>query len=341
MTAPLVIPYFIPHQGCPHQCVFCNQSIITSKSGNEAVGDLDRVIQKYLAFKGDRSRVELAFFGGNFLGLPVQKIKALLRGVSPYLEKGLIHGIRCSTRPDTITEERLNLVAPYGLGLVELGVQSMDNTVLGLAGRGHTREDTISAVKQLQDAGVQVGVQVMAGLPGDTLSTALETIRLLAAFKPDLARIYPVLVLAGSRLARWYEAGRYAPLTLGQAVGQVKEMVKIFNTAGVPVVRMGLQASEMMDDASQVLAGPWHPAFGHLVFSELMFEKACEQIDRFFEKETADKVVLTVHPRSISRLQGDKKLNLEKFGRRYPGRTFSIQTCDSIKPDQVTATTLP
>ncbi len=348
MTAPLVIPYFIPHQGCPHQCIFCNQSIITAQN-NKSVYDLDRVIQKYLAFKGNRSRVELAFFGGNFLGLPVQDIKTLLDRVRPYLEKGLIHGLRCSTRPDTITEERLNLVTPYGLGLVELGVQSMDNKVLGQAGRGHTREDTLRAVKQLQEASIQVGVQVMAGLPGDTRSAALETVQVLAALKPDLARIYPVLVLAGSRLARWYETGRYAPLTLDRAVDQVKDMAKVFNAAGVPVVRMGLQASEMMDDASQVLAGPWHPAFGHLVFAALMFERACEQIDslvdplvdRVLEKESAVKIALTVHPRSISRLQGNKKNNLEKLSRRYPGRSFSIQTCDKTGPDQVVATSLP
>ncbi len=338
MTAPLVIPYFIPHRGCPHQCVFCNQSIITAKPLVVHYDDLDPVIEKYLAFKGDRPRVELAFFGGNFLGLPVRNNKSLLCSVAPYLGTGLLHGIRRSTRPDTVTREHLDLVRPYGLGLVELGVQSMDDKVLELAGRGHTRKDTIHAVKLLQDAGVEVGVQVMAGLPGDSASTALESVRALAALKPDLARIYPVLVLAGSRLAHWYETGHYVPLTMDQAVDQVRDMAKVFNTAGVPVVRMGLQASEMMDDDSQVLAGPWHPAFGHLVFSALMFEKVCEQIDRL---EAPGKVALTVHPRSISRLQGDRKMNLAKIGCRYPERTFFIQTSDSLSPDQVTATILP
>ena len=281
--------------------------------------------------------MELAFFGGNFLGLPVHEIKHLLGRVAPYIEKGVIHGIRCSTRPDTVTEESLALAAPFGLGLVELGVQSMDDKVLELAGRGHTREDTLLAVKRLKDVGMQVGIQVMAGLPGDSAESALGSARELAALKPDLVRIYPVLVLAGSRLAHWYEAGQYAPLTLDQAVDQVRDMAKVFGSAGVPVIRMGLQASEMMEDESRVLAGPWHPAFGHLVFSALMFEQACGQIDCL---ETG-RVLLTVNPKSISRLQGDKKTNLEKFRRRYPGKTFSIKTCSDLPPGQVRATALP
>lgn len=333
MSAPLVIPYFIPHQGCPHRCVFCNQSLITSKhsrnGGLPDLRELDRVIQEYLAFKGDRPRVELAFFGGNFLGLPAPDIKHLLERVSVYLERGEVDSIRCSTRPDTITEERLELVRAYRLDLVELGVQSMDDKVLGRAGRGHTREDTVRAVQKLKEAGIRVGVQVMAGLPGDSHQGALDTAGTLADLSPDLARIYPVLVLAGSTLARWYETGRYTPLGLEEAVAQVKGMAGIFDRQGIPVVRMGLQASEMMDDPSQVLAGPWHPAFGHLVFSALMFETACEEIDRYFDrvgKRGVEQVALIVHPRSLSRLQGNKKENLEKLAGRYPGLTFSIVT---------------
>ena len=312
MPAPLVIPYFIPHRGCPHQCIFCNQHLITSVSCDacQAV-DLEETIASYLKYKGTRSRVEVAFFGGNFLGLPHAEILGFLRRIQPYVDAGHIHGVRCSTRPDTVTRESLDLVKPLGMTLVELGVQSMDDAVLRAAGRGHTRADTEAAVELLREEGVGVGVQVMAGLPGDTRSTALDSCRALASMHPDLARIYPVLVLAGSRLAHHYKEGRYEPLTLNRAVSLVAEMWQIFSGAGVTVARMGLQASEMMDDASQVLAGPWHPAFGHLVYSELMYEKACDALAILLtsEKDTSGRVILRVHPRSLSRLQGDRKRN--------------------------------
>ncbi|HCY87692.1 MAG TPA: histone acetyltransferase [Desulfobacteraceae bacterium] len=338
MPAPLIIPYFIPHRGCPHQCIFCNQHLITSVSSESCqMPDLEATIEAYLGYKGARSRVELAFFGGNFLGLPQSDILGLLRRVHPYMERGQIHGVRCSTRPDTVTRKHLELVAPLGMTLVELGVQSMDDKVLKRAGRGHTRADTVAAVDLLREKGIDVGVQVMAGLPGDTSATALESCRALAAMKPDLARIYPVLVLAGSRLARWYEKGRYEPLALEQAVAQVADMWRIFSGAGVNVVRMGLQASEMMDDPSQVLAGPWHPAFGHLVYSELMFEKVCGKMDLLLQGDAnrSGRVLLCVHPKSVSRLQGNRKENLDKLRRRFPEVKFLVRTSDGVHPDQI------
>ncbi|MDD9303574.1 MAG: radical SAM protein [Desulfobacter sp.] len=336
MTAPLVIPYFIPHQGCPHQCVFCNQSIITGKKqSNPKFSNIDDVIREYLSFKGNRTQVELAFFGGNFLGLSKAKIRALLLKVKPYQDRGLIQRIRCSTRPDTISEEVLDLVRGHGLDLVELGVQSMDDAVLEISERGHTRKDTLRAIQTLKAAGIKVGVQVMAGLPGDSLSRALATVRALSELSPDMARIYPVLVLAGSRLAQWYASGEYTPLDLNQAVEQVKQMLEIFKNAGVFVARMGLQAGEMMDDPDQMIAGPWHPAFGHLVYSALMFDRACELIEGIGEELRPKQLSLKVHPRSLSRLQGDRKTNLEKLRRRYPGIEFSILCDKGMDLDQV------
>jgi len=301
--------------------------------------EIDALIREYLSFKGDRGRVEFAFFGGNFLGLSERRITELLDRVRPYMDQGLIQGIRCSTRPDTITRDILDLVVPYGLGLVELGVQSMDNHVLEQAGRGHTGEQTLEAVRILKEAGLKVGVQVMAGLPGDTMATALASTRALAGLVPDLARIYPVLVLAGSKLAQWYDSGEYTPLTLDQAVEQTGKMLKIFNRAGVPVIRMGLQAGEMMEDPDQMLAGPWHPAFGHLVYSALVFDRACESIDAVHER--IGRIELRVHPKSFSRLQGNRKANIEKLSLRYPGTKFSIALDSTLARDRVRAVTLP
>lgn len=349
MPPPLVIPFFIPHQGCPHLCVFCNQRLIAIQTSEVQTFDseaerLSDVIHTYLQFKKNRDQVELAFFGGNFLGLETSRILALLKAVQPWIRQGQIHSIRCSTRPDTVTCQILDLARPFGLETVELGVQSMDDRVLTLAERGHTSEDTRKALALLKDNGLKTGVQVMVGLPGDDNSGAVRTAEELAELKPDFARIYPLLVLEGSRLAQWYRAGRYIPLSLEQAVDQTKKMVTIFKCAGVSVARIGLQATEMMDDAGQMIAGPWHPAFGHLVLSALMFDQTCEQIDAILtgqegiEKPDKKKsVVLQVHPRSLSRLQGNRKTNLDRLAQTYPGLSFIIERVETLDIDQVDA----
>jgi histone acetyltransferase (RNA polymerase elongator complex component) len=343
MEPPLVIPVFIPHSGCPHQCAFCNQSIITSQKTHRKAGlpspkEIDEIIRQYLTYKGNRSRVELAFFGGNFLGLPDRDILGLLETIHPYIQNRTIHSIRCSTRPDTITEQRLDLISPHGVSLVELGVQSMTDAVLKKANRGHTGFDTCQAIDLLKAREIKVGVQVMTGLPGDTESQLLHSTKQLTALGPDVARIYPLLVLQGSLLAQWYQDGSYTPLTLAQSVHLVKEMVKIFKQANVPVIRMGLQASEMMEDQSLVLAGPWHPAFGHLVLSALAYDRVCEKLGEFFIRSRGNRVnhiLLSVHPRFESRLRGDKNSNLAKLGKEYPGVLFVIGTNESLMPGEV------
>lgn len=349
MSPPLVIPFFIPHQGCPHLCVFCNQRLISIQTSETQTFDseearLSDVIHTYLQFKKNRSRVELAFFGGNFLGLESSRILTLLKAIQPWIRQGQIHSIRCSTRPDTVTPQILDLARPFGLETVELGVQSMDDRVLALAERGHTSEDTRKALALLKENGLKTGAQVMVGLPGDDDFGAVRTAEELAELKPDLTRIYPLLVLHGSKLAQWYRSGRYVPLSLDQAVDQTKKMVTIFRGAGVSVARIGLQATQMMDDADQMIAGPWHPAFGHLVLSALMFDQACEQIDtvlagreKIGRPGEQKSVVLRVHPRSLSRLQGNRKTNLDRLSQKYPRISFIIERVENLGIDQVHA----
>lgn len=340
MAPPLVIPIFIPHSGCPHQCVFCNQSIITQKAvplpGPKQISE---IIRDYLGYKGNRSRVELAFFGGNFLGLPRGKIIDLLQAVQPHIHDGAIQSIRFSTRPDTITRDSLEVIAPYPISMVELGVQSMDDAVLRAAGRGHSAGDTLDAVSLLRKAGLGVGVQVMVGLPGDTKKGLMTSTRLLASLAPDVARIYPLLVLEDSPLALMYRSGDYLPLSLDHAVCLVKGMHGIFEEEGVKVIRMGLQASEMMEDHTRVLAGPWHPAFGHLVFSAIFLDRVCRLLDeKLTEKGRSGpgpRIILRVNPRDQSRLRGDKNSNLSHLVRQYPGVGFEIQTSIRVEPGGV------
>lgn len=333
---PLVIPVFIPHSGCPHQCAFCNQSILTDqKKPLPDQAAIQSIIELYSRYKGRRKSVELAFFGGNFLGLPPGQIIQLLNWIQPYINEKKIQGIRFSTRPDTINRKLLDLIEPFSISTVELGVQSMNDDVLFAAGRGHTSMDSTRAVDLLKKYPFKIGVQMMAGLPGENEAGLLDSTRKAAALSPDFARIYPLMVLKGSLMEKWYNSGKYKALSLDESVRLVKKMFLIFTAAQVEVIRMGLQASDMMEDKSMVIAGPWHPAFGHLVLADLLYDRVCNKIDALAGRLKSGCLELRIHPRSVSRMRGDKNANVKKLKHRYPQFEFLIQQDENTPVEQV------
>lgn len=333
---PLVIPIFTPHSGCPHQCAFCNQKVITSEThvlpGRDRIKE---VITSYLAYKGKRNRVELAFFGGNFLGLDSEYISNALSFVQTYVDQGKIDSIRFSTRPDTISQKNLDMISAFSVSTVELGVQSMDDRVLSLSKRGHTSQDTVDAVGLLKDHHKKIGVQLMTGLSGDSRDTACQTAEKVISLHPDFIRIYPLIVLKGSLLAEWFEKETYTPPTLDESVQLVKQLFLKFNKANIPVIRMGLQSSDLFEEEGTVLAGPWHPAFGHLVISSVFFDTACELLEKQDNLHERKKATLLVHPVSESRLRGDKNSNLKQLKQKYPWLDLSISKDPEISEDQL------
>ncbi|MBF0199776.1 MAG: radical SAM protein [Desulfamplus sp.] len=370
-SPPLVIPIFIPHAGCLHQCAFCNQKAITSLTGITMPDshDIHKIVNAYLLYKGAREQVEMAFFGGNFLGLSRHKMTALLDTARNLVKSGQIHGIRFSTRPDTITEKNLETIAHYPVSTVELGVQSMNDQVLRAVERGHTEKDTIKAMQRLREflPVCKTGIQMMVGLPRESEVMALEGARRAAALAPDFVRIYPLLVLEGSLMANWYRKGIYTPLNLENAVTRVKKLYMIFESQNIKVIRMGLQASDIMEDNKTVLAGPWHPAFGHLVHSEIFLDMAVTQIrdkienfplhnDRYMDapaKSGANvhptefknplqtpasqeiSITLSVHPSSLSKLKGDKNRNMSALTRIFPSINININVDKKLDKNQI------
>jgi histone acetyltransferase (RNA polymerase elongator complex component) len=331
---PLIIPFFIPHAGCPHHCVFCNQKIITGAESESLNTSPAPAIGQFLTYKRpSRSHVEVSFYGGNFLGLPKEKILYLLKETEPFVDSGQIQGLRFSTRPDTIDEYRLNLIAPFPVSVIELGVQSMDDRVLKMSARGHTAADTVHAVNLLKKKGFKIGLQMMTGLPGDTVSGSLETAHKIIALKPDFVRIYPTLVLEGSPLALLYKKGAYAPLSLESCVDQLKNLYLLFQSEHIPVIRMGLQASRELSDTSIVLAGPYHPALGHWVLSSVMLDRAIAALE--LNPPTTDAATLLVHAKSMSRIQGLNKQNIGKIKQRFHLRSLKIQTDPELPMDAV------
>jgi histone acetyltransferase (RNA polymerase elongator complex component) len=325
---PFIIPVFIPHAGCPHQCVFCNQVSITgSRGGSIHPENVRRRIQQFLAYnQGHRHPVEIAFYGGNFLGLKMATIRSLLETAAEFVNHGRVDGIRFSTRPDTIDDERLKLLENYPVAAVELGAQSMDDNVLDRARRGHSAADTVRAVEKLKKIHCSIGLQMMIGLPGENEAGALASAREIAGLLPDFVRIYPTVVIADSPLAQWYRQGEYVPLSLEKAVGRVAKIYRIFSSRNIRVIRMGLQASQDLDDGATVVAGPYHPAFGHLVYSALFLEKACRAIARRGDHPLTDRVSITVHPRDISRMKGLKNANIEKIKKKFDLEAVAVGT---------------
>ncbi len=338
VNKPLVIPVFIPHAGCPHQCAFCNQTILSSQSqGLPEIETMDQMVQEWLEYGKNRCQTELAFFGGNFLGLDHTAIQKVLDWAGAYLDEKKINAIRFSTRPDTITPETLDLVKGFPVSMVELGVQSMNDAVLDRSLRGHNSEDSRSAVALLKSRGIAAGVQVMLGMPGDTDDTLFDSTRQAALLRPEAARIYPLLVLRGSLLEKWHQKRVYEPLTLEKSVELARAMVEIFQSCNVKVIRIGLQASDIMNDSSMVVAGPWHPAFGHLVRSRMMYHQVCREIERLCTGGFQGHVLLKVHPNSVARLMGDRRENMGRLKERYPLIDFTVCQDESVPEDSVRA----
>lgn len=220
----------------------------------------------------------MAFYGGSFTALPLSLQAELLEAVRPFLETGRVHSVRLSTRPDALDEEVLGLLGRSGVKTVELGVQSLDAKVLKLSRRGYEPEVVPRALRLLKGAGFEVGVQLMLGLPGDTPQKFLQTVEETLGLRPHFVRLYPTLVIKGTVLERWFHRGLYRPLELEEAVQLAAEAVKAFEGAGIEVVRMGLQVTEELQQS--LVAGPYHPAFGQLVRSRLLYERARALLER-------------------------------------------------------------
>ena len=332
---PFIIPIFLPHVGCPHQCAFCNQLSITGVKKNTISPEkLDLLINEFLQYKERHRRpVQVAFYGGNFLGLKKDYIKLLLDESTRFVKNGKVDSIRFSTRPDTISYEQFDILDNYPISTIEIGVQSMDDKVLVMAKRGHTALDTEKAAAILKERNYEIGMQMMIGLPGDDETKSLFTAHKIAALSPDFVRIYPTVVLAKSRLAIWYQKGEYTPWSLARSIALVKNLYLFFKSKAIPVIRMGLQASEDLAKDTTILAGPYHPAFGHMVHSEIFMDMAVSIMEA--KNGSCEKITINVHPRSISKMRGLKNKNVESLKKKFQIKSLEIIPDLSLAEDKL------
>jgi histone acetyltransferase (RNA polymerase elongator complex component) len=291
---------------------------------------MEERIQAFLGYPKDKRREkQLAFYGGNFLGLAPGDLACLMDIASRLCRKYDIRGLRFSTRPDSMAGPGLEILKHPLVSTIEIGAQSMDDRVLEASNRGHSALDTEDAVNLLKSCSMEIGLQMMVGLPEDTEETALDTAQKIIDLAPDFVRIYPTVVLSNSVLAHWTKTGRYSPLPLDRCVSLVKKIYLLFNRAGIPVIRMGLQPSEDLGEAGVILAGPFHPAFGHLVYSEIFLDhvRAWMRSSGFVN---ASRLWIQVHPKDLSLARGLNKSNLRLLEQESGARVVSISPDESV-----------
>jgi radical SAM superfamily enzyme len=313
------IPIFISHEGCPNDCVFCNQRKITAKANAMTLPEVSEQIQTYYSTLDDKTYIEIAFFGGSFTGIDTGLQENYLKLAYEYKKAGKIQAIRLSTRPDYITRDILDRLKHYEVDTIELGVQSLEEEVLKASNRGHLVSDVYEAVRLIRAYGFRLGIQLMVGLPEDTKERAILSSKLTALLKPEFVRIYPTLVIKETELLELYKQGKYQPLSLETAVDWTKGMYQVFLTSQIPVIRMGLQPTDLIAEGKEVLYGPFHPAFRQLVESSYFLDYVRRMLSehRVITDEPAV-IKILCNPKDLSQVIGHKRRNLIELKSDYP-----------------------
>lgn len=320
MKKQYIIPIFVPHLGCPNDCIFCNQKSISGQKKNITKEDAKKIIEDYLkSMNKEDALIQIAFFGGSFTAIHVEKQEELLKVAYEYIKEGKVDSIRISTRPDCIDKETLKRLKKYKVKTIELGVQSANDYILKKSNRGHTFKDVKKASKLIRLYGFKLGHQMMVGLPESTMQDEINTAKALIKLKAKMVRIYPVLVIKNTKLEEQYLNEKYKPISLPQAIETCKELVKMFVEKNIDVIRVGLQNTDEITDPtnkkSEVVAGPYHPAFRQLVESGLWYDSIVAKIKKLNVK--VKEVEVTVNPENVNNVIGHKKENILKLKEMY------------------------
>ena len=337
MKTHAIIPIFIPHKGCPHNCIFCNQKKITAHIAPVTADDVVETIETWLTTLSHVKTVEIAFYGGSFTAIPMEDQTAYLKIAKRYMDAGKVNKIHLSTRPDAINKEILDNLRAYGVDTIELGVQSFDDRVLKLSGRGHDSAIVYKSSKMIQDYGFELGIQLMIGLPGDSMETCIYSAKETVKIGPELARLYPTIVIEDTELFEQYKRGEYKPLSQDEAVERTKEMYKILQKAGINIIRVGLKSSDIINENGDIDGGTFHPAFRQLVEGAIAREKLESQLQAEagvarraeltgragtarspFVQEEREKVDFFSNSRNFSNMIGNSGRNKEYFLENYP-----------------------
>lgn len=318
-----IIPIFVPHEGCPHNCVFCNQDRITGVRDRVDGTKVKNIIEEYYdTIENKNATIEVSFFGGTFTAIREEKQRELLEVAKKYKDLGIVQKIRMSTRPDYINDYILSYLNEYSVDIIELGVQSLDNEVLAAAGRGHTSEDVLNASKLIKEYGITLGHQLMPGLPKSTPEKDIKSAKMSISMEPEIVRIYPSLVIKDTPMEIMYNRGEYSPYTLETAVEVSKKMYDMYKSSDINVIRIGLQPTETINEGKDIISGPFHPAFRELVESSMIIDKIKTEI-------TSNKFEILINNKDLSKLYANKKFYFNKL--KNEGYIINVKATDEVK----------
>lgn len=321
MKKHAIIPIFIPHKGCPNDCTFCNQKKITARQKPVTIKDVEEIVETWLPTLQHRGleTIELSFFGGSFTGIPIEEQSAFLSVAKKYKDMGKIDKIHMSTRPDYINEEILDNLIKYGTDTIELGVQSFDDEVLKKSKRGHNSKVVYESSKLIKDYGIELGIQLMIGLPGDSMESCIHSAKETVKIAPSIARLYPTVVIKDTELYDCFLKGSYVPIPQDEAIARTKNMYKIIDDAGIDIIRVGLKSTDIINENGDILTNTYHPAFRQLVESELAKEQIENQLKLLnIDSSMQTKVDFFASSNSFSNLIGHKGSNKKYFSMNYP-----------------------
>lgn len=331
MSRHYIIPIFVPHYGCPHDCVFCNQKKITGLSTTVTPEDVEKIIEDHLKTFKSSSTIEVAFYGGSFTAIDIEIQKSLLSVPSRYKRENKIDYIRLSTRPDAINPLILNILKENLVDTIELGVQSLDQSVLDKSGRGHTTEHVYDASKLIKEYGFNLGLQMMIGLPGDTIEKAINTCKEFIKLDPFCVRIYPTLVIIDTFLEKEYLCGKYISMNLEDAVNLSSLLLMMFEINDINVIRIGLQPTENIQLGKDVVAGPFHPAFRQLVETEI-YKKILEYYFKHNKVDIENKqIIIEISNKKVSSICGQKSKNISYLKDKYEINKIKVYGKDMDK----------
>ena len=328
-----IIPIFVPHEGCPHDCVFCNQNSITGTKVKVDAMYVEKIVNEYLqTINSDSATIEVSFFGGTFTAINIEKQIELLSVAKKFKDDNKIKFIRLSTRPDYIDDDILSNLRKYSVDIIELGVQSLDEEVLLKSGRGHTAHHVERASRLIKQYGFVLGHQIMVGLPGDSIEKDVDTAKRSIALKPDICRIYPALVIKDTPMERMYIKKEFKPYSLGEAVNISKIIYIMMIANEINVIRIGLQPTEEISEGNELVAGPFHPAFRELVegsiYSDLLYDVIMNNYKAGID---SNKVLVKINPKDISKLYADRKSFFNDMKKQIPTILIEVFQDDTIE----------
>lgn len=323
------VALFVVHKGCPHMCSFCNQRSISGSQKDITPDDVHSAVKIAVESLSENQAAggEIAFFGGSFTMVEREYMLSLLEAAYGYVEKGIFKGIRISTRPDGIDGEICGILKKYGVTAVELGAQSLDDRVLMLNDRGHTAEQVETACRMLKEYGFEVGLQMMTGLYGSEDSDSLETAEKIIDLAPATVRIYPTVVLKGTRLYELMKSGVFTPKGVDETVDLCARLIEMFENAGIKVIRVGLHSGGGVEEG--YAGGAYHPALRELCEGRLYYNRALKLLENY----ESGRYILGVNPKEISKMTGQKKENLIRL--REKGFECTVKGIEGLSKYEV------